>query len=95
MKRTSRRPQQTAISDNFSMQSDEQIHPAEDAILNFKPEVNKIDKVLYDAIVDEMPTTKATWFPRNSNHREGFNPEEAEKLIETEEDMIDSDSSSD
>ena len=51
------------------MQSDEQVHPAEDALFNFQPDKNRIDKVLYDGIVDEnaLVSRPTTFHPRVSN----------------------------
>jgi hypothetical protein len=52
-KRMSRRPFASQASDNYSLQSDDSIHPAEEALANFNPDKNKVDKVLFDAIVDD------------------------------------------
>lgn len=43
----------TGSSDNFSLVSDQSVHPAEDALAGFSPEKDQIDKVLYDGIVDD------------------------------------------
>ena len=42
-----------ATDDNFSIVSDEVVHPAEEALWSFEPEKDDVDKILYDGIVDD------------------------------------------
>ena len=86
VKRLSRRQHPySQTSDNFSLQSEEEIHPAEDALMNFQPDKNKIDKVLFDGIVDDMmPARPASFFPRVTGNAEGVKTEELRELISSE-----------
>ena len=72
------------------MQSDdESIHPAEDALINFQPEKNRIDKVLYDGIVDDLPNIKGT-MARRFTTRAGAGPDEFRELLaEGDQDLLD------
>lgn len=85
--RASRRPYASQTSDNLSLQSEEIVHPAEDALVNFQPDKNRVDKVLYDGIVDDLPPTKASVAPRFTT-RAGPGPDDFRELLAANDDEL-------
>lgn len=51
--------------------------------MNFQPDKNPIDKVLFDGIVDEyVPYRNPSFFPRVTNNQDGFRQDEFRELLE-------------
>ena len=70
------------------MQSEEVVHPAEDALAHFQPDKNQIDKVLFNGIVDEIPVAGgrrlSSLAPRLSGNTDNLKADELKELISSE-----------
>jgi len=74
--------------------SEQSFHPAEDALFSFQPQADRIDKVLFDGIVDDDQVIRANMgsMPHLTGNVEGLGEDEFHELID-EDDYASIDSS--